>query len=190
MTITVNPDLSVVIETDTRICHLPKYHPETQLPWANAQEAQTFAEGIQHNTRYMIAKADPTPAGAREAKLAAIKSMVESLLAAGAPVDHSGATYSIGLEDGTRADLTAMATTALGVIGGALTWPASYVTGWITMENIRIPLLQPTDGLALAALVGDYYAQIRQRGRDLKDSVLAAADDAAIDAIDIGTGWP
>lgn len=58
MTITVNPDFSVVIETDARICHLPNYHPETQFPWASAEHAQAFAERIQADNRYMISKAD------------------------------------------------------------------------------------------------------------------------------------
>lgn len=119
-----------------------------------------------------------------------IRAKVAGLLAAGAPVDHNGATLHIDLNDGPRADLTAMAATALGALSSAVSWPASYQTGWITKENTRVPLSTPAEGLALAAGVGDYYAQIVQLGRDLKDAVIAAADDAALDLIDIEAGWP
>ena len=44
--------------------------------------------------------------------------------------------------------------------------------------------------LALAASVGDWYAAIVQHRRDLKDAALAAEDAAALDAIDVTTGWP
>ena len=42
----------------------------------------------------------------------------------------------------------------------------------------------------LAASVGDWYAAVIQHRRDLKDAVLAAEDAAALDAIDVTTGWP
>ena len=73
---------------------------------------------------------------------------------------------------------------------GAVTWPESYSRGWITTENVRIPLETPSAGLALAASVGSWYAAIVQRRRDLKDAALAAEDAAALDAIDVTTGWP
>lgn len=131
------------------------------------------------------------PLDARKASfIATVNAHVATLLAAGAPVPIGQATLHVALDDGSRADLTAMATTAIGAASGALPWPESYQQGWITIENIRIPLATPAEGLGLAAGVGDRYAQIRQRGRDLKDAIEAAADDAALDAIDIESGWP
>ncbi|WP_166096879.1 DUF4376 domain-containing protein [Rhizobium flavescens] len=131
------------------------------------------------------------PLDARKTSLAAtVNAHVAALLAAGAPVAAGETTLHIALDDGSRADLTAMATTAIGAASGALPWPESYQQGWITVENVRIPLAAPADGLGLAAGVGDRYAQIRQRGRDLKDMIEAAEDDAALDAIDIESGWP
>ena len=121
------------------------------------------------------------------AKLAAVSSRADALIAAGAPV-LSG--LHISLDDGSRTDLTAMAATATAAASGSVNWPDSYSRGWISMENVRIPLATPTDGLALAASVGDWYARIIQYRRDLKDQVLAAADEAALDAIDIAAGWP
>lgn len=63
--ITVNPDLSIVVETETHICRLPSYHPETQVPWASEAEATAFAESVAGNPLYMLPK--PAPAALRTA---------------------------------------------------------------------------------------------------------------------------
>lgn len=122
--------------------------------------------------------------------LSVIAGHVADLLAVGAPVPSGETTLHIALDAGSRADLTAMAATAMGAANGVLPWPESYQRGWISIENIRIPLPTPADGLLLAAGVGDRYAQIVQRGRDLKDVVIAAVDQAGLDTIDIEAGWP
>lgn len=117
----------------------------------------------------------------QEEMLDAINARAAAIIAAGAPV--TGGLH-VALDDGSRADLGSMATTALAAAAGTIVWPESYQTGWIAVENDRIPLPTPAVGLALAAAVGDYYAQVRQRARDLKDDVLAGV------TVDIDTGWP
>lgn len=121
---------------------------------------------------------------ARAAKLAAISNAADALFAAGAPYDG----LHIAVLDGSRADLTAMAATASAALAGSVAWPESYALGWITVENGRITLATPAAGLALAAAVGDWYAQIVQHRRDLKDAVLAAEDIPSVEAIDITYG--
>lgn len=123
----------------------------------------------------------------RIATLSAIATAADALLSSGAPVDSG---LHIALDDGSRADLTAMAATATAASTGAVPWPESYARGWIAIENVRIPLATPADGLALAASAGNYYAAIVQHRRDLKDAALAAEDEAALQAIDITAGWP
>jgi hypothetical protein len=123
----------------------------------------------------------------RTDKLASIVAAANALLATGAPIDGS---LHIALDDWSRADLTAMAATATAASAGTVSWPESYSRGWIAVENVRIPLATPTDGLALAASVGDWYAAVVQHRRDLKDAALAAGDAAALDAIDPSAGWP
>lgn len=123
----------------------------------------------------------------RAAKLAAISAAADTLLSAGAPVPGS---LHIALDGGSRADLSAMAATATAASTGAVSWPDSYSRGWITVENVRIPLATPAAGLTLAATAGAYYAAIVQHRRDLKDAALAAEDAAALDAIDVDAGWP
>lgn len=126
----------------------------------------------------------------RAAKIAAVNAKIDAILAGGAPVAVGESVLHVSLSDGSRADLTAMATTAVAAASGAVPWPDSYQTGWITVENIRIPLSAPATGLGLAAGVGDFYAQVRRHGRDLKDAVLMAEDAAALDAVDMEAGWP
>jgi hypothetical protein len=123
----------------------------------------------------------------RADKLAAIISAADALLTTGAPVESG---LHVALDDGSRADLTAMAATATAASAGAVPWLDSYARGWITVENARIPLVTPAAGLALAASVGNYYAAIIQHRRDLKDAALSAEDAAALEAIDIAAGWP
>lgn len=86
---------------------------------------------------------------------------------------HVGTGLHIPLDDASRADLSGMATTALATIGGALPWPDEYAQGWITIENVRIPMATAQDGLALAALAGAHYAAVVQLARTIKDQVIA-----------------
>lgn len=123
----------------------------------------------------------------RASKASGIVARANELLSTGAPV---AVGLHVALDNGSRADLTAMAATATAAASGAVAWPESYARGWITIENVRIPLATAAAGLALAASVGDYYAAIVQHRRDLKDAALAATDAAALDAIDISAGWP
>lgn len=136
-----------------------------------------------------LAETTPAPSvdDLRSAKIAAIVAAADALLAAGAPVTDG---LHVALDDGSRADLTAMAATATAAIGSGLPWPESYARGWIAVENVRIPLPLPHDGLAVAASVGNFYAAVIQHRRDLKDAALAAEDAAELDAIDANTGWP
>ena len=130
---------------------------------------------------------EPSLDDLRAVKLAAVASAAEALLVVGAPV---GSGLHVALDDGSRADLTAMAATATAAATGALDWPESYSRGWITIENTRIPLTTPAAGLSLAAMAGNYYAALVQYRRDLKDAALAATDAATLDALDVTAGWP
>lgn len=136
---------------------------------------------------YRIEVPAPTLDDLRAGKLETIAAAADALLATGAAVEGG---LHVALDDGSRADLTAMATTATAAASGAIVWPEAYARGWISLENARIPLATPGAGLALAAGVGAWYAAVVQHRRDLKDAALAAEDAAALNAIDITAGWP
>ncbi|KAA5602611.1 hypothetical protein F1188_20490 [Roseospira marina] len=137
---------------------------------------------------------EPEPATPLEQARAAVLTTIEArkaeILAAGYPVRQARASLHVAVHDAGRADLGGMAITALAAHAGSVAWPAAYAQGWISTENIRIPLPDPGDGLALAAGVGGWYAAVVQHARDLKDAALAAEDTAALDALDPDAGWP
>lgn len=157
---------------------------EMDVAWAG----QAYASESEAGWQIAIPPAPaPSFAEIKAARIADVQKRVASLIGGGAPI--AGGLH-LALDDGSRADLTAMGTTAIAASSGALPWPPSYAQGWITVENVRVPLPVPSDGLALAASAGAFYAQIVQHGRDLKDAILAAEDEAALAAIDSATGWP
>jgi len=132
---------------------------------------------------------EPTFEDRRADKIAAIEARKSAVLAQGAPF----AGKRIAVDPGSRSDLGGMGATALAVLvtSGSVPWPESYAEGWIAEDNTRVPLETPAAGLALGAAVGDWYAQVVQLARDLKNAALAAGDDAALEAIDVeGAGWP
>ncbi len=101
-----------------------------------------------------------------------------------------GAPYAgrrIDVSDKGRADLGGMSIAALLAQSGAVPWSDGYALGWITMDNSRVALPSPADGLTLAAAVGDWYGRVIQHARTLKDAVLATADPLAVD---VSEGWP
>lgn len=115
-----------------------------------------------------------------------VSTKAQNILDAGCPFSEG----HVAMDDASRADLGAMATTASLALSGAVSWPSSYARGWISIENNRIEIPTPQDGISLAATVGDYYARLKQHARDLKDAILAAADDKELDKIDVNSGWP
>lgn len=135
---------------------------------------------------YSTVPPEPSLENLRRAKIAAVTNVAATLLAAGAPIG----SLHIALDDGSRADLTAMAATATAASAGVISWPESYARGWIAIENVRIPLATPVEGLALAVAAGNFYAAIVQHARDLKDASLVAVDEASLAAIDVAAGWP
>jgi len=157
--------------------------PHDDAPMAVAIRAAVAAQSIP-----IAPYADPalTLDGARAAKLKAIEAQIRAQLAAGVPFGG----LHIALDDGSRADMTAMGTTAIAAAAGSIPWPEDYARGWIAMENVRIALSTPADGLGLAATVGAHYAALRQHGRDLKDLAGAAETVGDLDEIDVTAGWP
>ncbi|HYF87434.1 hypothetical protein [Azospirillum sp.] len=122
-------------------------------------------------------------AEARTKRVAEINAERDRRLAEGAPYQ----TKRIDVSDRGRADLGGMAIAAVLAQSGTVPWTEGYSTGWITMDNTRLPLPTPAAGLALSAAVGDWYGRMMQFARDLKDEVLTSPDP---DAVSIANGWP
>lgn len=115
--------------------------------------------------------------------VAAIDEVSDAVMEVGAPY----AGKRIQVTNGSRADLAGLATTALAALSGAVKWPGSYAAGWIAIDNTRILMPDPADGIALASVSGDWYAKVRQHARDLKNAALASDKP---ESIDLTEGWP
>lgn len=120
----------------------------------------------------------------RAAKIRAIDAERDRRLALGAL--HMGKRFA--MTDSSRTDLGGMATTAGLVLSGVLpAWPVAYAEGWIAIDNTRLPLPGPAEGIALAATVALAYSELVQHARNLKDIALAADDPTKVDEL---AGWP
>jgi hypothetical protein len=176
-----------VIEVPEGLSIVDMYHPD--LVSALVACADEVEQGWTYDGKIFAAYVAPAPNvdQLKATKLVEIDAKISEVLSVGAPV--SGGLHA-SLDDSSRADMSAMATTALAASSAVVAWPDSYKEGWISIENTRITLPTPADGLSLAAAVGDYYAKVRQNGRTLKDTVNAATTIAALNAIDPSAGWP
>lgn len=125
---------------------------------------------------------------AQQWAVAGLTAYANALLAQGYP---TGGLH-VGLQDGDRANLTALGTTALAVLSSVpgAEWPTGYATGWIALEGVHITLPTAQDGFVLAMGCGAYYSAWVQREAALETAILTAADLATLQAIDITTGWP
>jgi hypothetical protein len=86
----------------------------------------------------------------------------------------------VQIDAGSRANLGALALTAVLAQSNAVAWPDDYARGWITREGGRIALATPAEGIALAYGAGLHYAALVQAQADVLAAIDAAQDTAAV----------
>ena len=128
----------------------------------------------------------PTLAEAQAEKVTAINAQFATRLAAG--LSYQGQV--IDIDDGSRANLSGMALSALLAINKVQAWPDTISRGWVSRSGVRVPLPGPTDGLTLANAAASLYSGLVQHAADLSISVMSATDVATVAAVDETTGWP
>jgi hypothetical protein len=106
-------------------------------------------------------------------------------LAAG--VAYGGKVLQIGDDD--RANITGQSSRAIASMlsGSGVTWPSDFA--WRMADNSSLALPTAADMLALGQAAADRYAALRLSLGAIKDAIDAAADQAALDAIDVTAGW-
>lgn len=121
----------------------------------------------------------------RQQKIVAIDAVAETRAAAG--LSYGGKVIQI--DDASRQNISGIATRALGVVQGVegLTWPVGFA--WRCLDNSWLEI-SAADFLAMAQQAADLYTAIVVHRAALKDAATAAADQAALDAIDLAAGWP
>lgn len=172
-----------IIFTDEAIADL--YHPDIAATFLAATQSVEIGWKLS-GTEFKA----PPPIGLdvlKTGKVAMVNNLLLTRLAAGYSLPGG---LHITISDDVERRMTSMGTTAGFAVLGITAWPEDYRRGWITEENIRYPLPEPADGVALATAVGAYTAALIQHARDLKDAALTAQDSVALDAIDIEASWP
>jgi hypothetical protein len=127
----------------------------------------------------------PTIADNRTAKVAAAQAIYDGLIAAG--FTYGGVAYQIDPDSQTQ--LAAMGLMALGSITDPANspWPAGFY--WVATDNSHVPMDAPTT-YSVGRAVAGYVSACILRLRAIKDEIAAAADQAALDAIDVTAGYP
>jgi hypothetical protein len=107
--------------------------------------------------------------------------------AVAAGVVYGGKILQIGDDD--RANITGQSSRAIASMlsGSGVTWPSDFA--WRMADNSSLALPTAADMLALGQAAADRYAALRLKLGQIKDAIDAAADQAALDAIDVTAGW-
>jgi hypothetical protein len=147
--------------------------------YANAQyEGQEYlADGSEELTTLALDDA-------KAAKVEAAEGEYTSRLGQGFAYDDK--VYQ--LDDASQARITSMGALAglvVAEVSGAA-WPNPF--GFITADNEAVPFTA-AQFVPLASAAAARVFALRTNARALKDAILAAEDQAALDAIDITAGW-
>lgn len=121
----------------------------------------------------------------RQAKLAAAGEEYAARLAAG--VAHGGKVYQI--DEASQRNIAAMGALASAVLAGVP--GAAWLPGFafIAADNEPVPMTAE-EMFALAQAAAARVFALRVAFRTLKDAILAAADQNALEEIDVAAGWP
>ena len=115
-------------------------------------------------------------------KWAATKAKREAVIAAGANVPNLGIVQT---------DPDSMDNIAQAVIGAILaTITSQPFTIDFTLADNSVATLDGPSMMGLGKFVGERKSAAHARSRVLRAAIFAAADQAELDAIDTGTGWP
>ena len=100
---------------------------------------------------------------------------------------HNAITYQI--DEASQGRIASLALKAERVVAGraGATWNAGF--RFIAADNTRVAFTAAEFG-PFADAASNAVIALRERARDLKDTILAAPDAAALAAIDVTAGWP
>jgi hypothetical protein len=123
---------------------------------------------------------------AKAIKAAAVASCYAGKIAAG--FNYAGKLIQI--DDASQANIAAQGLAALGSIVDPASnpWDANFT--WICADNSRLALATAAAMYAFATACDGYVKGCILQRRALKDAIAGATTLAALQAIDISTGWP
>jgi hypothetical protein len=127
----------------------------------------------------------PTLADAKAAKVTAAGAQRATIVGAG--FTWSGSRFQIDTESQTR--IAAMGALALGSITDPAGSPWDSGFYWVAADNSHVPM-DAAATYAFARAVALYVSGCILHLRTIKDGIASAADQAALDAIDVTAGYP
>jgi hypothetical protein len=127
----------------------------------------------------------PTLGDAKAAKTALAEANMQARIAAG--FTWSGKLYQIDADSQTR--IAAMGALALGSIADPAGSPWNAGFYWVAADNSHVPM-DAAATYAFARAVALYASGCILHLRTIKDTVADAADQAALDAVDVTAGYP
>ena len=93
------------------------------------------------------------------------------------------------LDDASRANISAGVNDALTTLSDPTHYPFQ-IPYWVAADNSHMALSGPDDMIAFGRACLAYFQGCRVRFRAIKDAIVAAVDQAALDAIDVTAGYP
>jgi len=127
----------------------------------------------------------PNLADNQEAKTQAALAQYSARIAAG--FTFSGTLFQI--DPVSQGQIAAMGALALGSIADSANSPWNGGFYWVATDNSHVPMDAATT-YAFARAVALYVSACILHLRAIKDAIAGAADQAALDAIDVSAGYP
>ena len=126
----------------------------------------------------------PTIADSQATKTQAAASQFDALIAAG--FTFSGTLFQI--DTASQSQIAAMGALALGSVADPANSPWNAGFYWVAADNSHVPMDAPAT-YAFARAVALYVSGCILHLRAIKDAIAGAADQAALDAIDVTAGY-
>lgn len=148
-------------------------------------EAGNFFVSDLTKAQAVVAAYDPLPAVQAQAT-AQVQATLASKLAAGFAIGSN----VIAIDQTAQAEIGSLAILALATLAGQVTTPWPTGRTWPVVSGTPVPLTTPQDLIAVGAPCAHYVWSIKNYAVNLIAQIEAAITAAAVQAINITTGWP
>ena len=148
-------------------------------------EADAFYVSDLAKAQSVVAAYNPLPAIQHQA-LATVAATLADKLAAGLAIGSN----IVAIDAVAQSEIAALAILALATINGTATTPWPTGRAWPVVSGTPIPLTTPQDLIAVGAPAAHYVWSLKNYANGLAAQIGAATTAAAVQAIDLTSGWP
>ncbi len=133
----------------------------------------------------VVAAYNPMPA-IQQGALATVAATLAAKLAAGLAIGSN----VIAIDAAAQTEIAALAILALATINGTATTPWPTGRTWPVVSGTPIPLTTPQDLITVGAPAAHYVWSLKNYANELGAQIMAATTSAAVQAINLTSGWP